>query len=110
MKPTLSNKLAFVSLLAATIISLTNCSSGPVAEWEKKNEELIKQHELTKRELSGLPENNIESNIALGQVQSIDTLKNVELHPGVTAKIFWGTGNMVSLLNWHPMHKFRKKH
>jgi gluconolactonase len=98
MKSTLSNKLAFASILAAMIISLTNCSSGPVAEWEKKNEELIKQHELTKRELSGLPENNIESNLALAQVQSIDTLKNIELHPGVTAKIFWGAGNMVATL------------
>lgn len=105
MKSTLSNKLAFISLMAGMIFSLTNCSSGPVAEWEKKNEELIKQHELKKRDISGLPDNKIESNLALAQVQSIDTLKSIELHPGVTAKIFWGAGNMVATLELAPNAK-----
>jgi gluconolactonase len=102
MKSTLTNKLALVSLLAGMILSLTNCSSGPTAEWEKTNNALIKEHDLKRREISGLPDNNIESNLALAQVQSIDTLPNIELHPGVTAKIFWGAGNMVSTIELAP--------
>jgi len=105
MKLTLVNKIIFSGLLAAIVIALTNCSSGLVAEWEKKNKELIKQHELTVRELSGLPKTSIESNLEEGKVKSLDSLANAELYPGVNAKVFWGTGTMVSTLQLEPNAK-----
>ena len=35
----------------------------------------------------------------------MDSLASVTLHPGVTAKIFWGSGNMVSTLQLEPNAK-----
>ena len=102
MKSTFTNKIIFGSLLASMMIFLTHCSSGPTAEWEKKNNELIKQYDLSKREISGLPDNKIASNLEEGKVTSTDTLKVTELYPGISAKIFWGTGTMVAILQLEP--------
>jgi hypothetical protein len=57
------NKILFKGLLAISLFSLTQCTStsGPEPDWAKKNEELIAEHKLTVRELSGLPKNSIES-------------------------------------------------
>src|SRR5688572_28563245 len=90
MRSTLTNKILFKGLLALCLISVTQCTStsGPVAEWTKKNEELIAEHKLIVRELSGLPKNSIESNIEAAKVQSLDSMDSTTLHPGVTAKIF----------------------
>ena len=102
MKSTLTSKIIFGSFLASMMIFLTHCSSGPTAEWEKKNNELIKQYDLDKRELSGLPDNKIASNLEEGKVTSTDTLKVTALYPGVSAKIFWGTGTMAAILQLEP--------
>src|SRR5215213_3878567 len=104
MRSTLANKFLFKGLLALCLINLTKCTStsGPEAEWTKKNEELIAEHKLTVRELSGLPKNSIESNIEAAKVKSLDNMDSVTLHPGVSAKIFWGTGNMVAVIQLAP--------
>ena len=103
MKSALMNRIQSATLLASVLI-LTNCNS-PLADWEKKNEELVKEHKLTKRQISGIPENRTGSNLALGKVQSTDTLAITELYPGVIAKIFWGAGNMVSTMELAPNAK-----
>src|SRR5215204_5321642 len=104
MTLTLTNKIIFKCLLAFCLIGLTECTStnGTEAEWSKKNEELIAEHKLTVREISGLPANPVESNIEAAKVQSLDNLDSTTLHPGVTAKFFWGTGNMVGVLQLAP--------
>jgi len=88
---------------------LTHCTStsntGPEPEWAKKNKELIKEHNLTVRELSGLPKNSIESNIEAAKVKSVESLDSIQLYPGVNAKIFWGTGTMVAVLQLAPNAK-----
>jgi gluconolactonase len=81
-------------LLAMFAVALVQCKPAPTSEWEKKNEELIEQYKLTKRELSGLPQNGIASNLAEGKVVATNTLDSAELYPGVKAKMFWGTGLM----------------
>ena len=105
MKSTLTNNVIFRSLLATTLVALTNCSSGPAAEWEKKNKELIAQHNLTVRELSGLPSSKIESNLEPAKVKGLDSLTSATLYPGVNAKIFWGTGIMTAVLQLEPNAK-----
>ena len=66
MRSTLTNKFVSKSLLALSLISLTQCtstSSGPEPEWAAKNKELIAEHKLTVREISGLPKklNRVQS-------------------------------------------------
>jgi gluconolactonase len=96
--------MLFKGLLVLSLFSLTNCTSTsePKAEWTKKNDELIAEHKLTVRELSGLPKNSIESNIEAAKVKSLDNIDSVTLYPGITAKIFWGTGNMVAIVQLAP--------
>ena len=95
MKSTRTNNMIICSLLAIIVLFMGNCKSSSAPEWHQKNKALIKQHDLTERELSGLPETTIGSNLEPGKVKTLDSIGNVSLHPGVTAKIFWGSGNMV---------------
>jgi len=102
MKSILTKKIIFSGLLAMIIIILSHCSSAPEPEWQKKNKELISEHNLTVRELSGLPTNKIESNLESGKVKSLDSITTTILYPGISAKIFWGTGTMVVILQLEP--------
>ena len=101
-----SNKIFLYSILSVTIvIAMARCASSPESEWQQLNQALISEHNLKVRNLSGLPTNDIESNLKDGKVASLDKLDSVELYPGVKAKMFWGTGTMVSVLELAPNAK-----
>ncbi|HEY5772466.1 MAG TPA: SMP-30/gluconolactonase/LRE family protein [Chitinophagaceae bacterium] len=100
-----SRKITYGTILILLTVCLCRCASTSSPEWQKKNQELIKQYNLTERELSGLPESSAESNLESGKVKGLDTLTSATLHPGITAKIFWGSGNMVSKLQLEPNAK-----
>ncbi len=103
------NKNFFQHIFFATIvIAMTGCTSSPEPEWQKLNQELISEHNLKVRNLSGLPANNIESNLKDGQVTNLDQVDSIDLAPGVKAKIFWGTGTMVSVVELAPNAKIPK--
>ena len=105
------NKLLFTGLLAVCLGGLSYCttSSGTAPDWQKKNEELIKENKLAVRELSGLPENAIASNLEPAAVTRLDKLDSVNLYPGVQAKMFWGTGTLVSVLELAPNAKIAEE-
>jgi len=105
MKSTLTKNIAFSSFMLLLVMSLSQCTSSSLPEWQQKNKELIKQHNLTERELSGIPAVSVESNLESGKVKGSDTLVSATLYPGITAKIFWGSGNMVSMLQLEPNAK-----
>jgi len=100
MKLTFTTKTIFRSLLALSLIALMQCT--PVPEWQKKNKELIAQYSLSGRELSGLPDTKIVSNLKPGKVTSLDSISTTALYPGVKAKIYWGTGTMTGILQLDP--------
>lgn len=102
MKLIFKNNNAILLCLAFVVIGFTECKSPNLPEWQQTNNALIKQHNLTVRELSGLPEKTIPSNLEEGMVKNLDSLASASLHPGVNAKIFWGSGNMVSILQLEP--------
>lgn len=103
MKRTLTKKLIFPGLLVLIVILLAQCISAP--EWQKKNNNLIKQYSLTERQLAGLPKTNVVSNLQAGKVTSLDSIANTVLYPGVNAKIYWGTGTMAGILQLEPNAK-----
>src|SRR5688572_11780044 len=106
MKSTFTKHIAFSSFYMLMVVGLSQCSStSSLPEWQQKNQDLIKQYSLTERELSRIPEPAVESNLPSGEVKESDALATATLHPGITAKIFWGSGNMVSTLQLEPNAK-----
>ena len=102
MRSTLTNKILLKCLFALSLIGFTQCTSTSEPEWQRKNKELIAQHNLSVRKLSGFPKNSIESNIEAAKVKSIDNLDSTLLYPGVNTKIFWGSGTMVAVMQLAP--------
>ena len=98
-----TSKIIVNSMLIAMVVMIMQCTTAP--EWHTKNEELIRQHNLTKRELPGLPENSLQSNLDHTKVTSLESIATTELYPGVKANIFWGTGVMVARLQVEPHAK-----
>lgn len=98
----LTRRILSSCLLTVAVFAFIQCKESSVPEWQGKNQELISQHNLTIRELTDLPNNNIESNLEAGKVKNLDNLAKLELSEGVNAKIFWGTGNMVSVVDMAP--------
>ena len=103
MKRTLTKKLIFPGLLVLIVLLLAQCTSAP--EWQKKNNDLVKQYSLTERQLAGLPKTNVVSNLQAGKVTTLDSIANTVLYPGVNAKIYWGTGTMAGILQLEPNAK-----
>jgi gluconolactonase len=103
MKRTLAKKLVSPGLLVLIVILLARCTSAP--EWQKKNNNLIKQYSLKVRQLTGLPKTNVVSNLQAGKVTTLDSIANTVLYPGVNAKIYWGTGTMAGILQLEPNAK-----
>ncbi|MBN2636603.1 MAG: SMP-30/gluconolactonase/LRE family protein [Prolixibacteraceae bacterium] len=99
MKSTLTKKFKLGGLLALIMI-LTQCTSVP--EWNKVNKELIKEHGLTVREISGLPKTGVESNLEAGKVTSLDNFSTTVIAEGVNAKLYWGTGTMAGVVELEP--------
>ena len=107
MRTSLTNKIVCSGLLATMLIVLTKCSSpsGASPEWQRKNDDLIANYNLTKRTISGLPETMIAANFEPAKVTSLDKLDSVALYPGVNAKFFWGSGTMISVIQLAPHAK-----
>lgn len=91
----------------AAAIVMMQCTSAP--DWQKKNEVLIKQHNLVERQLSNLPEISLKSNLEPAKVTPLDSLTSVELYPGVKANIFWGSGILVGMLDLQPHAKIAEE-
>ena len=100
MKSMFKKKILSAGLMAIAAIILTQCASAP--EWKAKNDGLIKQYSLTARELPGLPETKIISNLKAGKVTSLDSITSTELYTGVDAKLYWGHGTMTGVLQLKP--------
>jgi gluconolactonase len=111
MRPALTNKIVCIVLLTISSIILTHCNStsGSEPEWQKKNRELIAKYNLAERELSGLPKTTIASNLEPAKVTGLDKLDSIELYPGVNAKLFWGNGTMLSVLQLAPNTKISEE-
>jgi gluconolactonase len=99
MKPTLK-KVIFPVMAAWILIILSQCTAIP--EWQKKNNQLIRQYALTGRKLAGLPDTKVVSNLQPGKVTSLDSITATALYPGISAKLFWDSGTMAGILQLGP--------
>ncbi|MFC1542062.1 SMP-30/gluconolactonase/LRE family protein, partial [Candidatus Latescibacterota bacterium] len=87
-------------IATVAFFSFSGCGKGP--EWKALNDQLVKEHVVTERELSINPETNITSNLADGVITDMSTLPEINLASGVTGKIYWGRGNLVNFVTMAP--------
>ena len=73
---------------SAFLLFLFQCKTEPKHSWSTVNDQLIKEHKLTVREISGLPEQKIESNIEAAHVKNIQSFPAVKLTDRVSSKMF----------------------
>ena len=69
------------------------CSRGPA--WKALNERVIAEQGVEHRELD-LPDTKITPSLQPGEIANRDNLPPVEIAPGVTGKMYWGQGVLVS--------------
>ena len=93
-------QLHLSTIFLALSLIMARCVTSPT--WQKKNEELINEHNLTKREIGTLPESLHHSNLDDGQVKSLENIGTTKLYPGVDANVFWGSGVMAARLQVEP--------
>lgn len=97
----ISRKPFPVFYLAIYILIFSQCTpSGP--DWKKENLTLIKKYSLTESQISGLPTTTLDSNPEAAQVTNLSNVESIELHPGVQAKVIWGSGTMMAELLLDP--------
>ncbi len=85
---------------AAFLLASTGCSEK--ADWEKINDKLIAEKNIEGRTRGDIPETNIVSNLEPGVVASITELPVTEIAPGVTARLYWGKGALISWMILEP--------
>ncbi len=85
----------YKGLLPVLLILFTSCSAKPA--WWPENQKIIEKYDLVKRQRSDIPDTGISSNLTSGQVSSLQDLSQIELYTGVSAKIYWGQGALVSV-------------
>src|SRR5689334_13102355 len=107
MRMVFLNRSFFWGILVVALFGLSHCMtvSNKSPEWEKTNGELIKKYDLKERSLTGLPESTVESNLEPAKVKDLNGLDSISLYPGVTAKLFWGSGTMIGVLTLQPNTK-----
>ncbi|MBW8200429.1 SMP-30/gluconolactonase/LRE family protein [Flagellimonas abyssi] len=99
------NGISYRLKVASTLflfILIGGCNSSSKPKWEKRNSELIEEYGLTVRELPNLPSSSVAPNLEVGTSINFQDLDSLQLYPGVTAKIFWGNGNLISVFDLEP--------
>ena len=67
-------KPMYAIVIFGYLVSFLQCKTEPKYEWSAVNDNLIKEHNLTVREITGLPEQVFESNLEAAQVKNIKSL------------------------------------
>ena len=60
-------------------------------------------------ERSDMPENGITPSLQAGKVTSTESVTTIEIASGVTSKVFWGKGAMVSIITMLPNSEIPKE-
>jgi len=77
-------------------------SNSAAPEWGALNDQLIEQHNVAVRTRDDITPTGILSNIGEGKVSNIADLAAIELAPGVSAKAYYGSGNLMSFITLEP--------
>jgi len=92
----ISFRSSFIGLaLILCFVLITGCGDQP--SWWPVNKKVIKEYGLETRKRSDIPDTKGTPNLEAGQVTYLQDLPQIELYPGVSARIYWGNGVLVSI-------------
>ena len=95
--------LAFAAALlgaAAFLSAQAACARKPA--WAAKNDKLIAAKKIAVRTRDDIPAARLAANLPDGAVTTLASLPETEIAPGVKARMYWGTGNLVAWLKLTP--------
>lgn len=99
------NRISYSLKVASALLllsSMYSCQLKSKPEWEQRNNELIEEYGLAVREMPVVPTTGISPNVEVGIAQNLQNLDSLQLYPGVKAKMLWGNGTLVSVLELAP--------
>lgn len=87
-------------LLLILTITVQNCKSNRNVrpDWYDNNKKLIDEYNLRVRTRNDIPDTKVVSNLLDGKVKNIATLPIFNPVVGVTEKVYWGKGALISFL------------
>lgn len=97
-------KTVNAAFIASFIFCASQCSL-PSKNWEKKNNMLIEKYGFEKKAVENNVDAGISSNLEAGSVVNLKSFEDQILYQGVKAKILWGAGAMVTILELEPHAK-----
>ncbi len=80
--------------LAGTFVKCTPAAP----DWERVNRELIKQYQLEERSVAPVPYPDLSPNLETEAVVQLNDLDQIELYPGISARLFYGQYGMGAIL------------
>jgi gluconolactonase len=93
--------LITTSLIVYSVLTLSGFGQTS-PDWKAVNEKLIGDNRIPIRERADIPDTGVTPNLPAGKVTNINTLKEVELAPGVKSRMYWGKGVLVSVVEMTP--------
>lgn len=76
----------------------TACKTDKKPAWADLNDKIIAEYEVKGRTRTDVPDTGIISNLEDAKVTNLRDLKTVSLADGVNAKVYWGRGALMALV------------
>jgi gluconolactonase len=103
VNPRNERRLAFVAVILVCGLGLVfPAACSRKSDWTSKNAQLVKQKNIPTRARADIPKVRLRSNLEPGAVSKLDRLPVAAIAPGVSARLYWGKGNLVALLAMAP--------
>lgn len=97
-----------VFFLLTVFLSCRNLNTDR-AIWEDRNDQVIKEFDVPIRTRTDIKDTEIVPNVEAGGKLNINNLPDTKIAPGVTAKIYWGKGGLMSFTTLEPNSSIPEK-
>ena len=80
------------------LLVISACKTDKKPAWADLNENIIAEYEVKGRTRTDVPDTGIHSNLEDAKVTNLKDLKTVSLADGVNAKVYWGMGALMAVV------------
>lgn len=84
------------------LLFISACKTEKQPEWADLNQKIIAEYDVQGRTRTDVPDTGIESNLEDATVTNLKNLETVTLGEGATAKVYWGMGALMALVELEP--------